>query len=1173
MATQKPAKERQTWQTSPSSSSSSANSLNKSMNGPIMTQSNRSKTAKRSVTPNSRAQDSRRSVTPVPRGHNNAGDLDSVKPVTITKRPVTPVSRPHNSPGDLDSVKPLTTKRSVTPLNRTTSIIAHDPEPGRVRVAVRLRPRNNEDLASDVDFADCVELQPELKKLSLKKNNWSSESYKFDEVFTESASQKRIYEVVAKPVVESVLSGYNGTIMAYGQTGTGKTYTVGNLGKNDASERGIIVRAVEDIITSTSLAHESVEFSYIQLYMETIQDLLAPEKVNIPVVEDAKTGEVLLPGASVIKIHDLDHFMELLQYGEANRHAANTKLNTSSSRSHAILMVSVKRSIVGKGKSHTSCENVTVTEAHSDLGIDKIRKGKLLIVDLAGSERIDKSGSEGLLLEEAKFINLSLTALGKCINALAESSPHIPTRDSKLTRILRDSFGGSARTSLIITIGPSARHHAETTSTIMFGQRAMKVVNVMKVKEEFDYERLSRKLESQVDNLTKEIDRQQKLRDNYKNEMEKKIKVFQDSFLEEEKRLIARSEILEKENARLELDMKAMLDELNHQKEYNKLLHDEVARLEMSIDHYKQNYNESSTYQKALADTTQMYENQIAALIEQLEDERLRSKRAENQSDALKALVSDQESSMKLCQTEKSKHQKELLDAKQTYEKTIAQLKKQLDDMHFRCENAEKQVDSLRNSSSDQTSEQKLLLETIQMYEEKLANLEKRFQDEHAGRERAEEQIESLKNHLSEEKSSQDQVKSKITDLMERLEAKDQSYQTTVDTMQSLQIENANLQSEKDQVKNKITDLMERLEERDQSYHAAVNTMQSLQIENVNLQSEKEKFKDELDALKEKLLAEEKQRMTLEDELVKLKKRSSEDNEGVEDKKLYAKQHMRESSSFRTAVGLNRSISGQRATIAKIFGLERILKLLASEDIEVQMHALKVVANLAAEDINQEKIVNEGGLDALLMLLQTSRNTTILRVASGAVANLAMNENNQGLIMSKGGARLLADTTSKTDDPQTLRMVAGAIANLCGNVSLHTALKDNGGIKALISMASSTNVDVIAQVARGLANFAKCETREVIQGHRTGRSLLMEDGALAWLIVNSKTASESTRRHMELALCHLAQNEDNTQDFISTGGLREVVRISSESAREDIRNLAKKTLKLNRLFQAQMSAD
>ncbi|XP_021727378.1 kinesin-like protein KIN-UC isoform X1 [Chenopodium quinoa] len=1116
MATQKSGKERQTWQTtSPSSSSSSSsnvsgNSLNKSANGPIIHQSNRSKapaTAKRSVTPNSRAHDSKRSVTPVPRSHNNAGDVDFIK-----------------APN---------TKRPVTPLNRSNSIVAHDPEPGRVRVAVRLRPRNDEDLASDADFADCVELLPELKKLSLKKNNWSSESYKFDEVFTESASQKRIYEVVAKPVVESVLSGYNGTIMAYGQTGTGKTYTVGNLGKNDASERGIIVRAVEDLIANTSLSNESVEFSYVQLYMETIQDLLAPEKVNIPVVEDAKTGEVLLPGASVIKIHHLDHFMELLQCGEANRHAANTKLNTSSSRSHAILMVSVKRPIVGKGKNVT-CEKVAATEAQSDMGVDKIRKGKLLIVDLAGSERIDKSGSEGLLLEEAKFINLSLTALGKCINALAESSPHIPTRDSKLTRILRDSFGGSARTSLIITIGPSARHHAETTSTIMFGQRAMKVVNVMKVKEEFDYERLSRKLESQVDHLTEEIDRQQKMRDKYKNEMEKKIKEFQRSSAEEEKRLIARSEILEKENARLEQDMKAMLDELNHQKEYNKLLHDEVARLEMGIEQYKQNHQENSTYQKALADTTQMYENQIAALIEQLKDEQARYERAGNQSDVLKALLSDHEGSMKLFQTENSKLKKELLDAKETHEKAIAELRKKLDDMYFRCEHAEKQVDSLRNVSSDQTTEQKLLLETIQLYEEKISNLEKRFEDEHACREHAEEQMESLKKHLCEEKSNQDQVKSKINDLTERLEEKDQSYRDAVDKMQCLQLENA------------------------------------------NLLSDKEKFKDELDTLKEKFLVEEKQRMTLEAELVKLKKCLSANSEGIEDKKSYAKQHMKESSSFRSAMGLNRSISGQRATIAKIceeVGLERILKLLSSEDIEVQMHALKVVANLAAEDINQEKIVNEGGLDALLMLLQTSQNTTILRVASGAVANLAMNETNQGLIMSKGGARLLADTTTKTDDPQTLRMVAGAIANLCGNVALHSALKDNGGIKALLSMAGSTNIDVVAQVARGLANFAKCETREVIQGYRTSRSLLMEDGALTWLIVNSKTASESTIRHMELALCHLAQNEGNTQDFIATGGLKEVIRISSESAREDIRNLAKKTLKLNRMFQAQMSAD
>ncbi|GFP94347.1 armadillo repeat-containing kinesin-like protein 1, partial [Phtheirospermum japonicum] len=530
-------------------------------------------------------------------------------------------------------------------------------ESERVRVAIRLRPKNAEDI-SDADYADCVELQPELKRLKLRKNNWSSDFYRFDELFTESASQKRVYEAVAKPVVESVLDGYNGTVMAYGQTGTGKTYTLGRLGKEDASERGIMVRALEDILAGTSTS-DSVELSYLQLYMESIQDLLAPEKTNIPIVEDAKTGEISVPGVEIIKIRNLDHFLQLLLIGEANRHAANTKMNTESSRSHAILMKEERD--IGQQE-----EILTVRNGHN---VPTIRKSKLLIVDLAGSERIDKSGSEGHLLEEAKFINLSLTSLGKCINALAESSPHIPTRDSKLTRLLRDSFGGSARTSLIITIGPSSCHHAETASTIMFGQRAMKVVNMVKLKEEFDYELLCRKLEAQVDHLSAEVDRQQKSRENEKNEMKKLLEEFENSSAEAEKRFIAMSELLQKENAQLTSDMRKLLQELDNKKEQNKLLlddisrlatsagnnkfleeensrlelelnnvikdlkrhkdqnnfmHNEVARLEMNLKQNKQQQIYNSTYQKVVADTTQMYEAKIADLMKQIEDKNVR---------------------------------------------------------------------------------------------------------------------------------------------------------------------------------------------------------------------------------------------------------------------------------------------------------------------------------------------------------------------------------------------------------------------------------------------------------------------------------------------------------------------------------------------------------------------
>ncbi|PQQ01798.1 kinesin-like protein KIN-UC isoform X1 [Prunus yedoensis var. nudiflora] len=342
------------------------------------------------------------------------------------------------------------------------------------------------------------------------------------------------------------------------------------------------------------------------------------------------------------------------------------------------------------------------------------------------------------------------------------------------------------------------------------------------------------------------------------------------------------------------------------------------------------------------------------------------------------------------------------------------------------------------------------------------------------------------------------------------------------------------------------------------------------------------KLSEELQDVKQRLLIEEKQRKSVENELVKLKKAVPEKEDDFEDKKSYMKENIHKgSSAFGNPMGLHNSnpsrdtLSGQRATIAKLceeMGLQKILQLLTSEDSDVQTHAVKVVANLAAEDTNQAKIVEEGGLDALLMLLRSSQNTTILRVASGAIANLAMNEVNQGLIMSRGGAQLLADTACKTNDPQTLRMVAGALANLCGNERLHMMLKEDGGIKALLEMARSGSSDVVAQVARGLANFAKCESRGILQGHRKGRSLLMEDGALTWLIGNCKSTSTSTQRHMELALCHLAQNEGNARDFISSGGLKEIVRISVESSREDIRNLAKKALRVNSKFHNEMHA-
>ncbi|XP_052171365.1 kinesin-like protein KIN-UB isoform X2 [Diospyros lotus] len=838
--------------------------------------------------------------------------------------------------------------KSKPPVRRSSSALAgaaaHDDSvPGRVRVAVRLRPRNAEESVADADFADCVELQPELKRLKLRKNNWDSDTYQFDEVLTEFASQKRVYEVVAKPVVESVLDGYNGTVMAYGQTGTGKTYTLGQLGDEDTSARGIMVRAMEDILADVSLETDSVSVSYLQLYMEMIQDLLNPSNDNIAIVEDPKTGDVSLPGATIVDIHDQQGFLALLRLGEAHRVAANTKLNTESSRSHAILMVQVRKSVLGREAAFPN-ENDDPSHSVSSFKPPVIRKGKLVLVDLAGSERIHKSGSEGHMLEEAKAINLSLSALGKCINALAENSSHVPVRDSKLTRLLRDSFGGTARTSLIVTIGPSPRHRGETASTILFGQRAMKVENMLKIKEEFDYKSLSRRLEIQVDKLIAENEKQHKY---FEDEIERITSEAHYRIMEAERNF---TDELEKER------MKCQMDYM-----------ESIKMLEK-----KWMLNQQKNGKNGFTDGSCSEERVVAPASEEVSEIK------------------------KLLQNE--------IQLRKAAEEEVNNLKKQLAE----CTSSEA-------GGTEDTAKLRRLLE-----------------DETRQKKKLEEEIFILQNQLS---------------------------QLTF--------------------------------EADQLSHSPL--------------------KD---------------------------------------------------------VG-----NGHRSLISNLHeqvGLQKILSLLESEDANVRIHAVKVVANLAAEEGNQEGIVEAGGLTSLLMLLRSWEDETVRRVAAGAIANLAMNEANQELIMGQGGIGLLAMTAADADDPQTLRMVAGAIANLCGNEKLQTRLRSEGGIKALLQMVRSRHPDVLAQVARGIANFAKCESRASTHGTKNGRSFLIEDGALPWIVQNANSEASLIRRHTELALCHLAQHEVNAKDMISGGALWELVRISRDCSREDIRTLACRTLSSSPTFQAEL---
>ncbi|KAK7346669.1 hypothetical protein VNO80_21192 [Phaseolus coccineus] len=265
--------------------------------------------------------------------------------------------------------------------------------------------------------------------------------------------------------------------------------------------------------------------------------------------------------------------------------------------------------------------------------------------------------------------------------------------------------------------------------------------------------------------------------------------------------------------------------------------------------------------------------------------------------------------------------------------------------------------------------------------------------------------------------------------------------------------------------------------------------------------------------------------------------------------------------------------NGEEASVAKLCehgGLQKILSLLEAENADAQIHAVKIIANLACEERNQKKIVEAGGLTSLLTLLKNSKDETTHRIAASAIANLAMNETNQDLIAAQGGIYLLSMTAANAEDPQTLRMVAGAIANLFGNDKLQIKIRDEGGMKALLGMARCKHPDVHTQVARAIANFAKCESKASIQGRKVGRSSLIVDGLLPWIVQNASNEVSLVRRDIEIALCHLAKHEANARDMISGGAIGELVRVSRNCSRVDIRILARETLISNPAFQPEI---
>ena len=339
-----------------------------------------------------------------------------------------------------------------------------------VRVVVRCRPFNRREITSSDNI---LELNGRLGQITIRNPKAPPEdfmkTFTFDAVYDGDSKQSDIYDDTVRPLVESVLQGFNGTIFAYGQTGTGKTYTMQGI-VTDPERRGIVPNSFNHIFTQISRSQNQqylVRASYLEIYQEEIRDLLRKDNSKkLELKENSEHGVYVKDLSSVVtkNVTEIEHVMNI---GDQSRSMGFTQMNERSSRSHAIFVITVECSEMGTD------------------GEDHIRVGKLNMVDLAGSERQSKTGAKGKRLKEAAKINLSLSALGNVISALVDGkSTHVPYRDSKLTRLLQDSLGGNTKTVMIATVGPASMNYEESLTTLRYANRAKNIKNKPRINED-----------------------------------------------------------------------------------------------------------------------------------------------------------------------------------------------------------------------------------------------------------------------------------------------------------------------------------------------------------------------------------------------------------------------------------------------------------------------------------------------------------------------------------------------------------------------------------------------------------------------------------------------------------------------------------------------------------------
>lgn len=391
---------------------------------------------------------------------------------------------------------------TISMSNQNTSVLKKDDKGKNIQVVVRCRPFNAMERKSN---SHCVvECESSRKEVGVRTGGMTDKAgrktYTFDMVFGPSGKQIDVYRSVVCPILDEVIMGYNCTIFAYGQTGTGKTFTM--EGERSPNEEytweedplaGIIPRTLHQIFEKLTESNTefSVKVSLLEIYNEELFDLLSPSPdvgERLQIFDDPRNKRgVIIRGLEEVTVHNKDEVYQILERGAARRTTASTLMNAYSSRSHSVFSVTIHM------------KEMTID------GEELVKIGKLNLVDLAGSENIGRSGAVDKRAREAGNINQSLLTLGRVITALVERTPHVPYRESKLTRILQDSLGGRTKTSIIATISPASINLEETLSTLEYAHRAKNIMNKPEVNQKLTKRALIKEYTEEIERLKRDL--------------------------------------------------------------------------------------------------------------------------------------------------------------------------------------------------------------------------------------------------------------------------------------------------------------------------------------------------------------------------------------------------------------------------------------------------------------------------------------------------------------------------------------------------------------------------------------------------------------------------------------------------------------------------------------------